>query len=64
MAWVVGLIIPIWLAACSVNQRLPSGPSVIPDGVELAVGRVNSVMTWVVGLISPILPRTSRINAR
>ena len=32
MAWVVGLIIPIWLAANSVNQRLPSGPAVIRSG--------------------------------
>ena len=31
MAWVVGLIIPIWLAASSVNQRLPSGPAVMPE---------------------------------
>ena len=30
MAWVVGLIIPIWLASSSVNQRLPSGPAAIP----------------------------------
>ena len=30
MAWVVGLIIPILLALDSVNQRLPSGPAVIP----------------------------------
>ena len=32
MACVVGLIIPIWLARLSVNQRLPSGPVVIPWG--------------------------------
>ncbi len=56
MAWVVGLIIPIWLALPSVNQRLPSGPAVIPPGPELAVGMGNSVMAWVVGLIMPILP--------
>ena len=55
MAWVVGLIIPIWLAhGRSVNQRLPSGPAVIPQGPELAVGMGNSVMAWVVGLIIPI----------
>ena len=51
MAWVVGLIIPIWLALYSVNQRLPSGPAVIPSGSDLAVGMANSVMAWVVGLI-------------
>ena len=32
MAWVVGLIIPILLPPSSVNQRLPSGPAVIPTG--------------------------------
>ena len=32
MAWVVGLIIPIWLAWLSVNQRLPSGPAVMSVG--------------------------------
>ena len=30
MAWVAGLIIPILLPLYSVNQRLPSGPAVIP----------------------------------
>ena len=44
MAWVVGLIIPILLRTGSVNQRLPSGPAVIPMGLELAVGTGNSVM--------------------
>ena len=57
MAWVVGLIIPILSAHCSVNQRLPSGPAVIPSGLALAVGTANSVMAWVVGLIIPILLR-------
>ncbi len=33
MAWVVGLIIPILLPLSSVNQRLPSGPAVIPSGL-------------------------------
>ena len=61
MAWVVGLIIPIWLAPASVNQRLPSGPAVIPEGDASAVGSGNSVMAWVVGLIIPILlPIVSR----
>ena len=32
MAWVVGLIVPILSALDSVNQRLPSGPAVIPRG--------------------------------
>ena len=108
MAWVVGLIIPIWLAPLlgepevavgagrdpvgigagggdgelgdgvgrrvdhpdlvgrsdSVNQRLPSGPAVIPSGSELAVGMGNSVMAWVVGLIIPILLASSSVNQR
>ena len=44
MAWVVGLIIPIALAPVSVNQRLPSGPAVIPGIATLPLGRGNSVM--------------------
>jgi hypothetical protein len=39
----------------SVNQRLPSGPVVIPVGWLRAVGMGNSAMAWVVGLISLIL---------
>ena len=35
MASVVGLIIPIWLAVSSVNQRLPSGPAVIAYGTGI-----------------------------
>ena len=62
MAWVVGLIIPILPEALSVNQRLPSGPAVIPIGQELAVGTANSVMAWVVGLIIPILSAPVRLG--
>ena len=54
MTWVVGLIIPIWPALSSVNQRLPSGPVVIPYGGLRPWGTGNSVMAWVVGLIIPI----------
>jgi hypothetical protein len=35
---------PILLPLASVNQRLPSGPAVIPTGSLLAVGTRNSVM--------------------
>ena len=47
---------PIWLEPLSVNQRLPSGPTVIPKGTLAAVGMGNmgmgnSAMTCVVGLI-------------
>ena len=44
------------------NQRLPSGPAVIPTGWELAIGVGNSVMAWVVGLIIPILPPVCSVN--
>ena len=54
MAWVVGLISPIWSARPSVNQRLPSGPAVICLGAGMAVGMANELMAWVVGLIIPI----------
>ena len=33
MALVVGSIVPIALVAKSVNQRLPSGPAVIPKSL-------------------------------
>ena len=58
MAWVVGLIIPILPAFHSVNQRLPSGPAVMPYSPELAVGMVNSEMAWVVGIDHPDLVGT------
>ena len=64
MAWVVGLISPILLPTCSVNQRLPSDPAAMSRGVELAVGMGKSVMAWVVGLISPILFVPSSMNQR
>src|SRR5207245_7150545 len=64
MAWVAGLIIPILTAENSLNQRLPSGPTVIAAGPELAVGVENSVMAWVAGLISPILPTPVSVNQR
>ena len=57
MASVVGLIVPICRCRDSVNQRLPSGPAVIPVGLELAVGTGNSVMASVVGLIIADLVR-------
>src|SRR5271165_1304328 len=50
MAWVVGLISPMLLPSNSVNQRLPSGPVVMPSGQLLAGGTGNSVITWVVGI--------------
>ncbi len=63
-ACVVGLIIPIFPDPCSVNQRLPSGPAVIPYGPELAAGTAYSLMTCVVGLIIPIFPDPFSVNQR
>ncbi len=40
----VGLIIPIALAPLSVNQRLPSGPAVIPERAAGVEERLNSVI--------------------
>src|SRR5215475_5616828 len=57
IAWVVGLIAPIAgvLALLSVNQRLPSGPRVIPAGLLPAFRPVlNSVIALVRGSIIPI----------
>src|SRR5438034_1309319 len=45
---------PILFAEFSVNQRLPSGPAVIPSGPLLLVGIGNSVMVPLV-VIRPIL---------
>ena len=41
---VVGSIAPTLLASSSVNQRLPSGPATIENGLEFAVGTLNSRM--------------------
>src|SRR5437660_389807 len=64
MARAAGLIRPILAAEKSLNQRWPSGPTVIAPGPELAVGVENSVMAWVEGLISPILPTPFSVNQR
>src|SRR5690349_19826296 len=50
------VIRPILLAvpANSVNQRLPSGPVVMPTGLAMAVGMENSVMVPF-GVLRPIL---------
>jgi len=47
------VILPILLVPASVNQRLPSGPDVIPYGL-LPVGSGYSVMVPL-GVIFPIL---------
>ena len=44
MIFPVGVIRPIFFDRLSVNQRLPSGPVVIPSGGSEEVGRGKSVM--------------------
>ena len=58
-----GRIRPILLASASVNQRLPSGPAVIPAGTLSAVGIGNSVIVPL-GVIRPILLPLSAVNQR
>src|SRR5438270_159248 len=53
--WVPELSIPILPESTSVNQRLPAGPAAIREAAAPAVGMGNSVMTWLAGLIMPIL---------
>jgi hypothetical protein len=47
---------PILLEYSSANQSAPSGPAVIPLGLELAVGTVNSLMTPSVVMRPILLP--------
>src|SRR5437899_832499 len=54
---------PIALLLDSVNQRLPSGPLVIPDGKLLSVGRGNSV-TFPSGVMRPMLSPLDSVNQR
>ncbi len=52
-----GVIRPIRLPVCSVNQRLPSGPVAMPNGPLLAVMTENSVIVPR-GVMRPILCRS------
>ena len=54
---------PIWLPRASVNQRLPSGPAMIPPGTLLAVGTANSVIAPE-GVIRPIWLLRASVNQR
>src|SRR5262249_24989628 len=54
---------PIWLLACSVNHRLPSGPAVMSKGFWSLPGRGHSV-TVPVGVIRPILFAPYSVNHR
>src|SRR5262245_56550437 len=50
-------------ANASTNQRLPSGPTLIPDGAAPAVGTGNSLMTPSVVIRPTLLPAPS-VNQR
>src|SRR5512135_6752 len=55
---------PILLPFCSVNQRLPSGPAVIPVGPLLAVGSGPNSVMMPAGVIRPILLPFCSVNQR
>ncbi len=61
---VPGVTTPIRDEPDSANNRLPSGPAAMPEGLELAVGMANSVMASVVGLIIPMLFAPYSVNQR
>ena len=50
--------------ACSVNQRLPSGPGAIPSGEELLVRPVVNSVIAPVGVIRPIAGFAFSVNQR
>src|SRR5207302_3705960 len=58
----VGVILPMALVPVSVNQRLPSAPAVIPDGLVPGV-RLYST-TSPLGVIWPILLVPASVNQR
>ena len=57
------VIRPIWLPPYSVNQRLPSGPAVIPSGSLLAVG-TGELGDDAGRVIRPILLPSDSVNQR
>ncbi len=57
------VIRPIFLPKYSVNQRLPSGPAAMYQGLLFAVGMANSVMTPAV-VIRPIRLAPCSVNQR
>ena len=58
------MIRPIWLPVFSVNQRLPSGPAVMPFGPLLAVMPVENSVTMPAGVIRPIRLPVYSVNQR
>ena len=60
-----GVIRPTWLPVISTNQRLPSGPAVMPAGRMSADDTGNSVMVFgAAGRIRPTLPGSNSVNQR
>src|SRR5262245_27244229 len=53
---------PFWLAFCSVNQRLPSGPAVIWAGLLVGVGTLNSPVTTPAVVIRPTWLASCSVN--
>ena len=60
----LGVIRPIRSPNSSVNQRLPSGPAVIPTGLLPAVMPVANSVTAPAGVIRPIRLPTCSVNQR
>ena len=58
----VGVIRPILFALNSVNQRLPSGPAVIPDRFAPAVMPLENSVTAPPGVIRPMRFPVSSVN--
>ena len=50
------MIRPIRFVPYSVNQRLPSGPAVIPEGTAVALMPAENVVTRPLGVMRPIRP--------
>ena len=57
------VIRPILLALFSANQRLPSGPAVIPSGLLLAVG-IGNAEKLPLGVMRPMTLPASSVNQR
>ena len=62
MVPVFGSIDPIWLADCSVNHSMPSGPAVMSPGLLPAVGIGYAFTVPVVGSTDRITLSTPSVN--
>src|SRR5689334_16665384 len=60
---VAGWITPNFPSEASVNQILPSGPAVMPDGIEPVIPREMEVMEPAV-VMMPILSAPCSVNQR